>query len=75
MLFLQGGALILFGALVAGFILYNAWVPTDVKRAQFTEYIWSWKVMDKELGSTTGALPGLILVGVAYIIVGIFVTV
>ena len=77
MLSLQGGALILFGALVAGFILYNAWVPTDVRRAQFIEYIWNWKVMDKERGSTRGALLGLILVGVevAYIIVGIFVTV
>jgi hypothetical protein len=76
MLFLQGGALILFGALVAGTILYNAWAPTDVRRAQFTEYIWNWKVMDKERGSTKGALPGLILIGagIAYIIVGIFIT-
>lgn len=76
MLFLQGGALILFGALIAGVILYNAWVPTDVRRAQFTEYIWNWKVMDKERGSTKGALPGLILIGagIAYIIVGILIT-
>ena len=77
MLFLQGGALILFGALVAGTILYNAWAPTDVRRAQFTDYIWNLKVMNKERGSTIGALPGLILVGagIAYIIVGIFITV
>ncbi len=77
MLFLQGGAIILFGALIAGVILYNAWVPTDVRRAQFTEYIWNWKVMDKERGSTKGALPGLVLIGagIAYIIVGIFITI
>jgi hypothetical protein len=77
MLFLQGGALILFGALVAGTILYNAWAPTDVRRAQFTEYIWNWKVMDKERGSTKGALLGLVLIGagIAYIIVGIFITI
>lgn len=76
-LFLQGGALILFGTLVAGVILYNAWVPTDVRRTQFTDYIWNWKVMDKERGSTIGALPGLILVGagIVYIIVGILITV
>jgi hypothetical protein len=67
----------MFGALISGVILYNAWVPTDVRKAQFTEYIWNWKVMDKERGSTKGALPGLILIGagIAYIIVGILITV
>jgi len=74
--FFEGGAFILLGALVAGTILYNAWAPSDVRRAQFTEYIWNWKVMDKERGSTKGALPGLILVaaGITYIIVGILIT-
>ena len=76
-LFLEGGALLLFGALVAGAILYNAWVPTDVRKAQFTEYIWNWKIMGKERRATTGLLVGLILIGtgIAYMIVGIFITV
>ena len=62
--------------LVAGTILYNAWAPTDVRRAQFTEYIWNWKVMDKDRGSTTGALSGLLLIGIeiVYVIVGIIIT-
>ena len=76
LLFFEGGAFILLGVLVAGTILYNAWAPSDVRRAQFTEYIWNWKVMDKERGTTKGALPGLILVGVGitYIAVGILIT-
>ena len=76
MLFLQGGALLFLGALVAGTILYNAWAPTDVRRAQFTEYIWNWKVMNKDRGSTSGALPGLLLIGIGivYVIVGIIIT-
>ena len=76
LLFFEGGAFILFGALIAGTILYNAWVPSDVRRAQFTEYIWNWKVIDKERGSTIGALPGLILIGagIIYIIFGILIT-
>ena len=76
LLFFEGGAFILLGALVAGTILYNAWVPTDVRRAQFTEYIWNWKVMDKERGATKGALPGLVLIlaGIIYIAVGIIIT-
>ena len=76
LLFFEGGAFILLGALVAGTILYNAWVPSDVRRAQFTEYIWNWKVMDKERGATKGALPGLVLIlaGIIYITVGITIT-
>ena len=77
LLFFEGGFLFLFGALIAGTILYSAWVPSDVRRAQFTEYIWNWKVMDKDRGSTSGALPGLILIGVGitYIIVAILITI
>ncbi len=75
--FFEGGALILLGALIAGVILYNAWAPSDVRKAQFTEYIWNWKVMDKERRPTKGALPGLILIGagITYIIIGILITV
>ena len=75
-LFLEGGFFLIFGALFAGVILYNAWVPTDVRKAQFTEYIWNWKVISKERGLTTGALAGLIIIGVGliYIAVAIVIT-
>ncbi len=74
---LKGGIFLILGALFAGVILYNAWVPIDVRRTQFTEYIWNWKVMDKERGSTAGALAGiiLILIGIAYIITSILITI
>ena len=64
------------GAFIAGTILYNAWAPTDVRRAQFTEYLWNWKVMNKDRGSTSGALSGLLLIGIeiVYVIVGIIIT-
>ncbi len=77
LLFFEGGAFILLGALIAGTILYNAWAPSDVRKAQFTEYIWNWKVMDKERGTNKGALPGIILIaaGITYIIVGIQITI
>ena len=75
-LFLEGGMFLIFGALFAGVILYTAWVPTDVMKTQFTEYIWNWKVMSKERGSTTGALAGLIIIGVGllYIAAAIIIT-
>ena len=75
-LFLEGGMFLIFGALFAGVILYTAWVPTDVIKTQFTEYIWNWKVMSKERGSTTGALAGLIIIGVGllYIAAAIIIT-
>ena len=40
------------------------------------KYIWNWKVMDKDRGSTTGALSGLLLIGIeiVYVIVGIIIT-
>jgi hypothetical protein len=77
LLFIEGGIFLILGALFAGVILYNAWVPTDVRRTQFTEYIWNWKVMDKERGSTAGALAGIILIvtGIAYIITSILITI
>ena len=77
LLFFEGGVLFLFGALIAGTILYNAWAPSDVRKAQFTEYIWNWKVMDKERGTTNGALAGITLLGagIAYIIVAILITI
>ncbi|MCW3997384.1 MAG: hypothetical protein NWF10_02305, partial [Candidatus Bathyarchaeota archaeon] len=77
MLFLQGGALILFGALVAGVILYNAWGTTRLLFRKYISSIWNTKVMEQERRSPTGLAVGLILIGVgiAYIIVGILITI
>jgi hypothetical protein len=77
LLFIEGGIFLILGALFAGVILYNAWVPTDVRRTQFSEYIWNWKVMDKERGSAAGALAGIILIatGIAYIVISILITI
>jgi len=72
-LFLEGAVLLIFGALIGGVTLYNAWVPTDVRKAQFTEYIWSWKKMKEERNFPTGLIVGLILIafGIIYIAVAI----
>ena len=76
MLFVQGGALILFGALVAGVILYNAWGTTKFLFRKYISSIWNTKVMEAERRSPTGLAVGLILIGagITYIIVGILIT-
>jgi len=77
MLFLQGGAFILFGALVAGVILYNAWGTTRLLFRKYISSIWNTKVMEEERKSPTGLAIGLILIGVGitYILVGIMITI
>ena len=47
-LFIQAGAFIVFGALVAGAVLYNTWASIDVRQLQFTKYIWSWRKIKEE---------------------------
>lgn len=76
MLFLQGGAFISFGALVAGVILYNAWGTNRLLFRKYISSIWNTKVMEKERRSPTGFAIGLILIGtgIVYIIVGIITT-
>lgn len=73
--FIEGAVLLFFGALVGGVILYNAWVPTDVRRTQFTDYIWNWKKMKEERSFPTGLVIGLALlvVGVLYVLAAILV--
>ena len=77
MLFLQGGAFILFGALVAGVILYNAWGTTRLLFRKYISSIWNTKVMEEERRAPVGLAIGLILIGVgiAYILVGITITI
>ena len=72
-LFIEGAALLIFGALVGGVTLYNAWVPTDVRKAQFTEYIWNWKRMREERNFPTGLMVGIALIacGIIYILMAV----
>ena len=76
MLFLQGGALIMLGALVAGVILYNAWSTTGLLFRKYVSAIWNTKVMKEERRSPTGLVTGLILIGmgIVYIVIGISIT-
>lgn len=75
-LFIQAALFLVFGSLIAGVILYNAWAALDVRKVQFTDLIWNWKVMDEERGGSPGLLVGLILiaVGIVYILAAIAVT-
>ena len=77
MLFLQGGVLILFGALVAGVILYNAWGTTGLLFRKYIPAIWNTKVMEQERRAPVGLAIGLILLGagIIYIVVGIIITI
>jgi hypothetical protein len=77
MLFLQGGAFILLGALVAGVILYNAWGTTRLLFRKYISSIWNTKVMEKERRAPAGLAIGLILIGIgtAYILIGIIITI
>ena len=75
-LFIEAAMFLVFGALIGGVTLYTAWVPTDVRKAQFTEYIWSWKKMKEERSFPTGILVGIVLivVGIIYLSTAIIVT-
>ena len=75
-LFIEAGALILFGALIAGTTLYNSWAALDVRQVQFTEYIWNWRQMKKERDSTEGLMVGLAMLaaGSIYVVAAIIVS-
>jgi sterol desaturase/sphingolipid hydroxylase (fatty acid hydroxylase superfamily) len=72
-LFVESGALIALGALIAGAILYNAWAALDVRKVQFTEYIWNWRKMKEERESPAGLIIGLTIltVGIIYLVIAI----
>ena len=76
-LFLQGGVLIFFGALTAGVILYNAWQTKRNILRKYISSIWNPKVMGEERRSPKGFAFGLTLIGVgiAYIVIGIIITI
>ena len=75
-LFVEGAVFLVFGAFIGGVILYNAWVPTDVRKAQFTEYIWNWKKIREERNFPTGIAVGLILIvaGIIYLSAAFIIT-
>ena len=74
-LFFEGGLFLVIGALLAGVILYNAWVP-DVLRAGFTKSIFNWKLVRKGREISPALKIGLILIGagIIYILAAIIVT-
>jgi hypothetical protein len=72
-LFLEAGVFIVFGALISGAILYNSWAALDVRKVQFTEYIWNLRQMRKERNFSTGLIIGLVFlaVGILYVLAAI----
>ena len=72
-LFVEAGVFLFFGALVAGTILYNSWAALDVRKVQFTEYIWNWRQIKKDRESFAGLKAGLAIlaVGIVYAAVAI----
>ncbi len=76
LLFVEGAVFLVFGALIGGTTLYNAWVPTDVRKAQFTDYIWNLKKIKEERDFPTGIVVGLVLiaVGVIYFVAAFLIT-
>jgi hypothetical protein len=76
LMFIEAGLLLVFGALTAGVILYSSWAALDVRKVQFTEYIWNWRKMKEERNSPAGIIIGLalIVVGIIYVLVSILIS-
>jgi len=74
-LLIEGGLFLVIGALLAGVILYNAWVPHPF-RARFTESIFNWKLVRGSREISPALKIGLILIGagIIYILAAIIVT-
>ena len=72
-LFLEAGVFNFFGALISGAILYNSWAALDVRKVQFTEYIWNLRQMRRERNFPTGLIIGLVFlaVGITYVLAAI----
>ncbi len=71
--FIEGAGFLILGALIGGVTLYNAWAQVDVRKAQFTEYIWNWRKIREERAYPTGLMIGLTLIafGIIYVLVAI----
>ena len=74
--FIEGAVLLVFGALIGGATINSAWASTDVRKAQFTEYIWNWKKIIEERNFPTGLTFGLMLIviGIVYFISAIVIS-
>ena len=72
-LFIEAGALIVFGALFAGAVLYNTWASMDIRQLQFTAHIWNRRKMKEERDLPTGLVIGLTIlaVGIIYMITAV----
>ena len=75
-LFTEAAVLILLGALIAGAVLYTSWASLDVRQVQFTESIWSWKMMNEERNSAIGLREGLTIlaVGIIYVVAAVVIS-
>ena len=76
-LFLEAGVFIVFGALISGVILYNSWAALDVRKVQFTEYIWNLRQLREERNFPPGLIVGLavLTVGIIYVLAAILFSV
>ncbi len=74
--FMEAGAFLIFGSFLAGVVLYDAWAALDVRKVQFTDYIWNWKKMKEERESPAGLIVGLTILafGIIYVLVAIAVS-
>jgi hypothetical protein len=71
-LFVEGGALLIFGALLAGVTLFTAWTP-DVFRAGLSRSIFNLRTLRRGREIPSGFTVGLALLaaGIAYIVAAI----
>ncbi len=74
--FIEAAVFLIFGALITGVILYNAWANLDVRQTQFTESIWNWRRIKEERVSSAGLKVGLtvLAIGIIYVVSAIVVS-
>jgi hypothetical protein len=73
-LFFEGGFFLVFGAMLAGAVLFISWKPDRL--GLFQEPVFRWKIIKKERDIPAALLLGLITIisGIIYISVSIIVT-
>jgi hypothetical protein len=74
--FIEAAGFLIFGPLLAGVVLYDAWAALDARKVQFTDYILNWKKIREERESPAGLIVGLTIlaVGIIYVLVAIAVS-
>jgi len=73
-LFYEAGFFLIFGAMLAGTVLFLAWKPDRL--ALFVEPVFRWTIIEKEREIPAALLLGLLLIGIGiiYISVSVMVT-